>query len=99
MRIQLTKPIGALLTAGLFTLPNYLQAQATAHYPPGLEGLKAASLPPPGVYLRDYNLFYYADHRNDAQGNKASNPTGQIDPAYEIPRVENGEEHWRDDGY
>jgi hypothetical protein len=70
MRIQLAKPIGALLTVGLFTLPNCLQAQPTAHYPPGLEGLKGASLPPPGVYLRDYNWFYYADHVNNAQGNK-----------------------------
>jgi hypothetical protein len=72
MRIQLTKPIGALLTVGLFTLPNCLQAQPSAHYPPGLEGLKAATLPPPGVYLRDYNWFYYADQVNDAQNNKAA---------------------------
>jgi hypothetical protein len=72
MRIQLIKPIGALLTAGLFTLPNCLQAQPSAHYPPGLEGLKGATLPPPGVYLRDYNWFYYADHANDAQNNKAA---------------------------
>jgi hypothetical protein len=31
------------------------------HYPSGAEGIKAATLPPPGFYLRDYNLFYYAD--------------------------------------
>ncbi|MBN2505963.1 MAG: transporter [Verrucomicrobia bacterium] len=31
------------------------------HYPAGAEGIKGGSLPPPGVYLRDYNLFYYAD--------------------------------------
>ncbi len=72
MRIQLTKPIGALLTAGLFTLPNYVQAQPTAHYVPGSEGLKAATLPPPGFWLRDYNSFYYADHVNDLQGNKVA---------------------------
>ena len=35
----------------------------------------------------------------DAEGNKVANPTGQIDPTYEIPRVENGKENWRDDGY
>ncbi len=35
----------------------------------------------------------------DAQGNKASNPTGQIDPTHEIPRVEDGKENWREDGY
>jgi hypothetical protein len=78
MKIQLAKPIGALLTAGLFTLPNCLQAQPTAHYPTGLEGLKGASLPPPGVYLRDYNWFYYGDHINDSQGNRAVDQTAFI---------------------
>ena len=33
----------------------------TAHYPNGVEGLKAASLPPSGLYLRDYNYCYFAD--------------------------------------
>jgi hypothetical protein len=27
-------------------------------------------LPPPGLYARDYNWFYSADHVNNAQGNK-----------------------------
>jgi hypothetical protein len=31
------------------------------HYPNGVEGIKGATLPPPGVYLRDYNYFYTAD--------------------------------------
>jgi len=31
-----------------------------SHYPVGAEGLKGGSLPPPGVYLRDYNFFYSA---------------------------------------
>ena len=85
MRIQLTKPIGALLTAGLFALPNCLQAQPTAHYAPGLEGLQAATLPPPGVYLRDYNWFYYADYVNDAQGNKIADQQAFI--YAQAPRV------------
>jgi hypothetical protein len=38
-----------------------LQAQMTGHYPAGVEGIKAGSLPPPGLYFRDYNLFYHAD--------------------------------------
>ncbi len=85
MRIQLTKPIGALLAAGLFALPNCLQAQPTAHYPTGLEGIKAATLPPPGVYLRDYNWFYYADHVNDAQGNKVADQQAFI--YAQVPRL------------
>jgi hypothetical protein len=36
--------------------PNF-----TAHYPAGVEGIKGGSLPPPGFYIRDYNLFYYAN--------------------------------------
>lgn len=46
-------------------------AQAQDHqYPIGVEGLKAGTLPPPGVYLRDYNLFYFAGTLNDYQGHK-----------------------------
>jgi hypothetical protein len=49
------------------TLPSLLLAQApppalSSHYPAGVEGVKAASLPPPGVYFRDYNYIYFADN-------------------------------------
>ena len=55
-----------LLAAGLMALPTALQANQAnkviaGHYPAGAEGLKGASLPPPGLYLRDYNIGYYAD--------------------------------------
>ncbi len=57
------------LSAGLLPLlPNLIQAQPTAHYCPGSEGLMAASVPPPGVYARDYNVFYSADQLNDSAG-------------------------------
>lgn len=49
MRTQLIKSLGSLLIAGLLTLPVFVQAQPTAHYAPGLEGIKAATLPPPGL--------------------------------------------------
>ncbi len=29
------------------------------HYPAGLDGIRGASLPAPGIYFRDDNLFYY----------------------------------------
>jgi hypothetical protein len=38
---------------------------AQQHYPAGAEGIKTASLPPSGVYLRDYNFFYFADRFPD----------------------------------
>jgi hypothetical protein len=47
------------LALGLLASPSLLQAQT--HYPAGVEGIKAASLPPPGVYFRDYNYIYFAD--------------------------------------
>lgn len=70
MKTQMNKSLGGLLIAGLLTLPVLVQAQPTAHYAPGLEGIKAATLPPPGFWLRDYNWFYYADQVNDHDGHK-----------------------------
>ena len=59
-----------IIGAAAAVLPQITEAQPTAHYVPGVEGILAASLPPPGFYLRDYNVFYYADALNDAGGNK-----------------------------
>lgn len=38
----------------------HAQLPVGSHYPVGAEGIKGASLPPPGIYLRDYNFFYTA---------------------------------------
>ncbi|MCU0785897.1 MAG: transporter [Verrucomicrobia bacterium] len=56
-----------LLVAALMALPSLVQAQpiVAGHYPAGAEGVKGASLPPPGVYFRDYNFFYFADNFKD----------------------------------
>jgi len=44
--------------------------QVTGHYPIGVEGLKAATLPPPGLYLRTYLQYYRAQvYRNGAGDN------------------------------
>ena len=55
------------LLAALLVLSPLAQAQPIVggHYPAGAEGIKGASLPPPGVYFRDYNLFYTADRFKD----------------------------------
>ena len=63
-----------LCTGALLTVPSFVHAQAppfTSHYVPGVEGIKGASLPPPGFYLRDYNAFYTADQLNLPNGYKA----------------------------
>jgi hypothetical protein len=58
------------LAVSLAALPSILQAQPSAHYAPGVEGIKGASLPPPGFYVRDYNYFYWANSLNNSSGNK-----------------------------
>ncbi len=65
------KPLTRLILAvGIFSLVSPLHAQLPvgSHYPAGVEGIKGASLPPPGVYLRDYNYFLTADQVNGISG-------------------------------
>ncbi len=57
-----------LLAGAILALPGLLNAQ---HYVAGVEGIKGASIPPPGFYVRDYNAFYTADRVNLPNGNKA----------------------------
>ena len=64
-----------MITGTLLALPSLLEANApppsfTSHYVPGVEGLMGASLPPPGFYLRDYNVMDTADRLNMANGDK-----------------------------
>jgi hypothetical protein len=58
----------AIITYLIATLPAMTLAQSTAHYPAGIEGILGASLPPPGVYFRDYNVFYTSSQLNGASG-------------------------------
>ncbi len=76
-----------LLVAGLLVLPGLLPAQPTAHYVPGVEGIKAASLPPPGIYLRDYNVGYYANRLNDNHGNEVSGLDAEAFIYANVPRL------------
>ncbi len=71
----------------LATFPNLLRAQPSAHYVPGVEGLTAASLPPPGFYARDYNLFYWSDRLNDSSGHRTGPPNFQAFTYAQVPRV------------
>ena len=87
MRTQLTKPVGGLLIAGLLTLANSTQAQPSAHYVPGVEGLKGASLPPPGLWLRDYNVGYYADTLNDSNGKQVNGVDAKAYIYANVPRL------------
>ena len=48
-----------LLLCTLMAFP--VLAQAQTHYPAGAEGIKGPQLPPPNLYLRDYNYIYFAN--------------------------------------
>ncbi|MFZ1074622.1 MAG: transporter [Verrucomicrobiia bacterium] len=76
-----------VMAAGLAALPGILQAQPSAQYVPGSEGIKGASLPPPGVYARDYNYFYWAGQFNGPSGNDARVPNADVFTYASIPRV------------
>ena len=84
---RLTHLIGALALAGAILLTGNALAQPSAHYVPGVEGIKGSTLPPPGVYVRDYNVFYIADRVNDNSGDeiKGANPEARI--YANVPRV------------
>ncbi|MBI5387871.1 MAG: transporter [Verrucomicrobia bacterium] len=84
MKIQLKS---VLLLGGLLALPSLLQAQPTAHYITGFEGIKGASLPPPGVYLRDYTIGYYASRLNTASGQDTKTPNFRAYTIANVPRV------------
>jgi hypothetical protein len=58
-----------LLFCGLMACAGLIQAQTLSHYPAGVEGIKGASLPPPGVYIRDYNYIYFADYLKEGPPN------------------------------
>ena len=66
--------------------------QEPSHYPAGAEGLKAATLPPPGTYLKWYNIVYTASTLRDADGNAA--PVGlDLDVFATAPRFIKLTEH------
>jgi len=76
-----------LIVVSLLAMPELLQAQPTAHYVPGVEGIKGASLPPPGFYVRDYNYAYYASQVNDAAGNSAGPANFEALTYANVPRA------------
>jgi hypothetical protein len=56
-------PFAVLSCCAVLALASVATAQpiVAAHYPAGAEGIKGASLPPPGLYFRNYTFAYTAD--------------------------------------
>jgi hypothetical protein len=52
------------------TLFGMASAGETGHYVNGVEGIKAATLPPSGFYYRMYNVYYDADEMMDEDGDE-----------------------------
>lgn len=67
MKLTQRFPVSAALIASAVTLLAAAVSAALpvgSHYPVGAEGLNGGALPPPGLYLRDYNFFYTAGQVN-----------------------------------
>jgi hypothetical protein len=79
--------VRSVLILGFAALATALQAQPTAHYVPGVEGIKAASLPPPGWYVRDYNLAYTATRLNNGNGDSVGPANYEVFTYANVPRV------------
>ncbi|MEO5347494.1 MAG: transporter [Magnetococcus sp. YQC-9] len=64
-----TVVLAGVCATGLALGSDALAAGEAGHYVHGVEGIKAASLPPPGVYWRWYNVYYGASKLKDQGGN------------------------------
>jgi hypothetical protein len=71
----------------LLTAPTLLLAQPSAHYVPGVEGIKGSTLPPPGFYVRDYNVFYTANRVNDSGGREIKEADASVFIYANVPRL------------
>jgi hypothetical protein len=82
-----TTILRSFLAAGFALAAVTIQAQPTAHYVPGVEGIDAATLPPPGWYVRDYNAGYYSDRLNDGGGHRTGPANFQAFTYANVPRI------------
>lgn len=82
-----TKILRSLLATSFVLLAVTIQAQPSAHYVPGVEGIDAATLPPPGWYVRDYNAGYFSDRLNNASGDRTGPANFQAFTYANVPRI------------
>jgi hypothetical protein len=85
---MINKSLNRLLAiSAMAALPATLHAQPTAHYCPGSEGLLGPSVPGPGWYVRDYNVFYWSDTVNNSQGQSVGPSNFKVLTYAQVPRV------------
>jgi hypothetical protein len=69
IRQCIPRRIIGIIAGVLFFCSAGARAQVTERYGNGSEGIKAATLPPPGLYIVSYNVWYHASSLNDRDGN------------------------------
>ena len=72
MRLNHRVTVWATLSAAMvvaIVAATPARADVGEHYPLGVEGIHAATLPPPGLYFRNYTVFYRSDSNKNANGN------------------------------
>lgn len=74
--------LGAVLALGVASTA----AAGTSHYVPGVEGIKAATVPPPGFYLRNYFVWYHGSRLNDRKGDRVPGDN-EFDVFAVVPRL------------
>lgn len=63
--------VASIITTILF-IPLFAFAGGTDHEAPGAEAFLAGALPPPGLYVKEYLLYYSADKLKDDSGHTLS---------------------------
>lgn len=76
----------ALLAVSLSTAATALAQPLRGHYIPGVEGIQAATLPPAGLYVKDYNYVYWANRFNMPDGSQAPGAFNAVVYA-NVPRI------------
>ena len=66
------KKLSVILTICACMLFSATAFAGHAHYVNGIEGVKGASVPPPGKYWRSYNVFYNANTMRNNNGDKSN---------------------------
>jgi len=64
MYVRILLLLGLLAVAG-FGQAQTVNPQTMSHYPVGMEGIKGATLPPPGFYIQDYTHIYFKEDLPD----------------------------------
>lgn len=59
--MRINKAFFPILCSVFFLWAPICSAGETGHYVCGVEGIKVATIPPPGFYYKLYNVFYYSD--------------------------------------